>query len=204
MSRHQATFNFIPGQEEIALSVGSTITIVCARKDVTIPPNTEMHVEASFARVSVNHVVTVEPFDHSKQGFAVANSVSKVKVDALSIVRVANPTNQPIRLSRGQPLADATIVDSNSFFSTPDKPFMNRSNNLSSDIGQLYINLNLSSAERASVLNVINQHQDAFGWVQNDFGRTNLIEHSIELNTNEPIKIAPYKTQAFKQRVIDE
>ena len=42
------------------------------------------------------------------------------------------------------------------------------------------------------------------GWTSSDLGRTDLVEHSIKLTSDKPIKIAAYNTQPHKQKVNEE
>lgn len=175
-------------------------TVLCtALNNVSIPPSSEMHIRVSFPRASINRIVSIEPFDHSRQGFAIANSVSKVQKDSQTIARVVNPTNQLVKVRKGQHLAHAVVIDS---------PISSTQNNsrveIDKQIKQLNINSNLNDNVRKSVVDVIRNHLDDFSWSPNDIGHTNLVEHTIQLTADKPIKKPPYKTQPLKQKIIKE
>lgn len=196
---HRASITFAPGEEKIVFTEQPSTCVCFNTKSIIVPPNTEIHIDALFAHHLSNQDVIIEPFDHSKQGFIVANSINKVRSDKRSIVRVVNPTDKRIHLRRGQALAHATTLEH-----TPIEHVPNTDKDHEVPIDHLNINPNLSIAERESVLQVIREYKDAFGWTSNNFGRTDLVEHSIELTTHKPTKIAAYKTQPEKQRIIDE
>lgn len=201
--RHQISLNYELNNEKIDIPVQPPSSICIIANTTTIPANKELHVVVSCTRTTANQVVSIEPFDHSRQGFIVANSVNTVRNDARTFVRVANPSNHPIQLRRGQRLAQVTPIDTNST-SAPVDTRPNQATNLNDHLAQLKINPKLSSNDKQSVLEVIRRHQNAFGWTSNDLGRTDLVEHSIQLTSDKPIKIAGYKTQPHKQKVIEE
>lgn len=200
--QNQLTIDFSSNNEKIVVTAQTPSTVCVATSSINIPPNAEMHIETSLARVTLNRVVTVEPFDHSKQGFVVANSVNGVRADGRSIVRVINPTNHSVRVHQGQPLALATPFDPNRLPITVARS--DQASDLEDHLSQLNVNQNLNTQDRESVLEVIRRYANAFGWTPSDFGRTDLVEHHIQLTTNRPIKAAAYKTQPHKQHVIDE
>lgn len=202
--RHnQIALDYSIKNEKITITAQPQSYTCAVVNSVTIPPNSEMHIIVSCTRATTNRLVIVEPFDHSRQGFVVANSVNTVRNDARSLVRVANPSSNPIRLRQGQSLARITPTDLYSTTS-PVANHQGLTSDLDKLISQLKVNPNLNNIDRESVLKVIRQHSNAFGWTPNDFGRTDLVEHSIQLTTDRPIKIASYKTQPHKQRIIED
>lgn len=198
--RHQATIDFSDGNEEIRFRNDQFPIAACkARNNSTIPPYSVLNIKATSSKVFINRVITIEPFDHSKQGFAIANSVNTVDHDGSIMVQIANPTGKTIRIHRGQRLAHALVVDK-----IPNSPSTSESNEEKEHFAKLNINDKLSEKERASVIDVIRRHVKAFSWDKNDLGLTSLVEHTVELTTGDPVKSAPYKTQPQKQQIIDQ
>lgn len=196
--RHQAVIDY--GNEEIRFRPGSSPLAQCkAFKNTVIPPYSVTNIKATLSRMSVNRVVTIEPFDHTKQGFAIANSVNKVDSKGNSFIQIANPSGKSIRIHRGQPLAHASVVQLSDSSSSSDIIL-----NIETQLDSLNINKNLDDGQRASVLDVVRRYKHVFSWNKNDLGLTNMAEHTIDLTTDIPVKSAPYKTQPAKQKIIDD
>ena len=49
----------------------------------------------------------------------------------------------------------------------------------------------VTETERNSARTFLQQYQDVFALKSTDLGRTNLVEHEIEVGTNRPIKLPP-------------
>lgn len=198
--QHQATLDFSAGHEQIRFRPTISNLISCrASRRTTIPPYSVVNIETTLSRMLVNQVVTIEPYDHSKQGFAIANSVNKIDPRGRTLVQVANPSGKAIHVHRGQQLAHASSLSD-----TTNSPASTSIIDIEEHIKKLNVNEKLDASERDAVLNVVRQFQHVFSWDKSDLGLTNLVEHTIDLTTDNPVKSAPYKTQPAKQKIIDE
>lgn len=99
-----------------------------------------------------------------------------------SIVRVANLSNNAIRIRQGQPIAHVTIINDNSKSSIATQK---HSPDLDNQLAQIKINPSLPAKDKESVLDVIRRHRNVFSWTSNDLVRTDLVEHSIQLTTDK-------------------
>lgn len=64
------------------------------------------------------------------------------------------------------------------------------------------INQELDDESKTSINNLLAEYQDVFAWTPAQMGRTNLVEHSIELTNDKPIHLPPYRVSHAEKEII--
>lgn len=71
-------------------------------------------------------------------------------------------------------------------------------------IERLSINANLNLEQKQALATLLEKFKSAFSQTESDRGKTDLVEHTIRLNTAEPIKQAPNRVPPQKRAIIQQ
>ena len=129
----------------------------------------------------------------TKTGLIVARTLVRTGNDEIP-VRIFNPSPSNKVLRKGTHLGTITVVDEGEVETVPNYTTVD-SDNLPEHLREL---LERSKEElpdqyHQDVANLLTEFQDVFSQGDNDIGRTNLVEHSINTGTHNPIKQRPRK-----------
>ncbi|KAL6466207.1 hypothetical protein MHYP_G00263400 [Metynnis hypsauchen] len=197
---HDTTVPFAPMQHLIPVQCAAITA-----SPVTVPPLSEMvitvSVNSSTTKLpcSTSYVGIVEPQPPSTSALAVARTLTTVR-DGQGLVRVVNPTSDPVSLAGGCPLGQVfsvsgrshdkyTLVSAVSTCSTPrgPAPTVDLSNTC------------LTPDEIPHLESLLRDFGDVFSSHPYDYGRTDLVHHCIDTGAEKPIKLRPYRASPATQ-----
>lgn len=198
ITRHEASLSYLRNKEQIRFPTHNYATCFCkTTDDEIIPPNSQRHITVFTNQCYRDKTVVINPFDHSKQGFVVANSLNRVDNTMHTTIRLINPTDESITIPKNQCLGEVSVYRSKTIRINSTNSSKNKSHNFN-------INTRLRNRDKTSVLNVLKKYINAFGWSDADFGRTNVTKHEINLNTDKHFKLPAYKVPQFKEAIISD
>lgn len=175
----------------------SAVTIA----QVTIPPLSEVVVPISVKDKGVANLF----IDTLGLTLGVARTLTTVQ-KGRAIVRVVNPTNEQVSLDAGCPLGQIFSVTGNAHDEYALVSAVTSSEALRghpmSDVhledGQL------NADEQVELKSLLKEFSDIFSVHSHDYGKTNLITHSINTGNAAPIKLRPYRTSPATQAVLQQ
>ena len=62
----------------------------------------------------------------------------------------------------------------------------------------------ISPGERVAMMNVFQEFQDVFALKSTELGRTNLVEHEIDVGTNSPMRLPPRRIPLHKVSAVEQ
>lgn len=68
-------------------------------------------------------------------------------------------------------------------------------------VNDLYVTLN--QTERESIMKVLNKFRKVFAFNDNELGRTNLVDHSIDTGDSKPIHLRPYRIPHSQRKLLE-
>lgn len=177
---------------------------------VTVPPMSEMAVPISvkdngIANSCANtYVGVLEPQPPQVVTLGVARTLTSVQ-KGRGIARIINPTNEPVSLNTGCPLGQLFSIvgnahDEYSLVSvvTADTETVHPRPNVHLE------DAHLNAAEQAQLKSLLTEFADIFSAHSYDYGKTDLITHSINTGDASPIKLRPYRTSPAIQTVLQQ
>ena len=175
------------------------VVSVVANEEVVIPPWSETLLPIPLCHDSFTSIP-----NHTDGVFSPHNELPVIPACTLSTViddsipvRVANPTSSPVTLYPGMPLGEfhpllgrqgeqycATLSQSSS--NSPSRSSLPQSIDLSST--------SLTPCERSQAASLLHEYADIFSQYTDDYGRTNLVKHTIPTDNSPPIRQRAYRT----------
>lgn len=70
-------------------------------------------------------------------------------------------------------------------------------------VNDLYVTENLDQTERESIMKVLNKFRKVFAFNDNELGRTNLVDHSIDTGDSKPIHLRPYRIPHSQRKLLE-
>ncbi|KAL7880767.1 hypothetical protein SRHO_G00030210 [Serrasalmus rhombeus] len=185
-----------------------------AASPVTVPPLSEMVIAVSIncgntkVACAESYVGIVEPPPPSTSALAIARTLTTVH-DGQGLVRVVNPSPEPVSLAGGCPLGQVfslsgrpqeeyTLVSvaATSSASSCPTPAVDLSHTC------------LTPSEIPQLETLLKDFADVFSSHPYDYGRTDLTHHAIDTGDAKPIKLRPYRaspaTQVLLQQEVDK
>ncbi|PIK43002.1 Retrovirus-related Pol polyprotein from transposon [Apostichopus japonicus] len=169
---------------------------------LVIPPESECNLLArihtsEFQMLPEGTNVLIEP---ANNGVFIARVVTTVR-QGLAPILVMNISDEPCVLEPGMVLGECFSLtgDQDNCFSIVDDEILgSHSVNTSSSVDQpITFDLSksrLSETERKQAQNLLQEFSDVFSANSTDFGRTNLVTHSIKTDSSTPIKQRAYRS----------
>ncbi|KAL7838997.1 hypothetical protein SRHO_G00256550 [Serrasalmus rhombeus] len=178
-----------------------------AASPVTVPPLSEMVITVSIncgntkVACAESYVGIVEPHPPSTSALAIARTLTTVH-DGQGLVRVVNPSPEPVSLAGGCPLGQVfslsgrpqeeyTLVSvaATSSASSCPTPAVDLSHTC------------LTPSELPQLETLLKDFADVFSSHPYDYGRTNLTHHAIDTGDAKPIKLRPYRASPATQHL---
>ncbi len=177
---------------------------------VTVPPMSEMTISVSI-RVGVvanpftdSFVGIVEPQSPQAASLGIARTLTTIQ-NGKGIVRVVNPTGQPVSLGAGCPVGQFFSITGK----TQDEYALVSAVNTSADDTHavqdvLLADTCLNSDQTSSLKDLLAEFSDIFSSHPYDYGKTDLLTHSINTGNAAPIKLRPYRTSPATQNILQQ
>jgi hypothetical protein len=200
LNNYKANLQFGQGKESLFLEQTPTTVYARSIRSFQIKPNLEGHIEVELPSYLNNKDVLISPFDHSKQQFAIAYTVHRVHNNRI-YVRYVNPSNRNITIAKFQPLAEVSTLTGHTIVNQNVTQTIQDPSNI---IEKLSINKNLDPVKKEQLTELLAKYITAFSQSESDLGRTDLVQHSIRLNNDQPIKHAPYRVPPQKREIIQQ
>jgi transposase InsO family protein len=160
----------------------------------------EGHIEIEVPKSFNGQHVLVQPIDHSNQQFTIASSVHRVDKNRI-YVRYINVSNNRIKISKRQKLAEVSLLGQHDIIDDPlDVNIYSTSTDPTKKA--LKIDPGLTEEQRSVLIELLDKYKAAFSQSPDDRGRTDLVEHRIRLNTDQPLKQPPYRVPPAKRDII--
>ena len=192
-------------------------------------PGTEQVIEAKLENGFEHNTGTPAILEESKElrGKSEINVARSLVIpkDGLTLVRVANFSDRPIRLRADLPVAEYHPVSSGDGRVVPlepDRDSTSASHPSCSAIdrpgvkgeqpkkdekwrSELQSNLEgLSEDQTAQFLSLVTEYEDIFAKDSSDLGTSGLLEHAIDTGDCKPIKQPPRRVPPYQREVIDQ
>ena len=172
---------------------------VQARHASRIPPQTELVIQARLNRVWVHGAGCIET-TQAAPGVVVASSLHRPNGQLLPI-RVMNYSDHPVTIPAGKRIAVCTAVQAieSLDMATPAIPDKNWE-----DIVCRWCE-GLDQEGSVKARNLLSKHHAVFSREKFDLGRTDVVQHDINLNTGaRPIKQRPYRHGPVQEEEIEK
>ena len=223
---HYDTGTFVVGHTEIPIRYCKVTPSVCRiflSEDIQVEPGTEQVFEAKLENGYDQNTGTPGILEESKElrGKSEINIARSLVIprDGLTIVRVANFSDRPIRLRSDFPVAEyhpissvdgcAVSMEADPDFTSAfhpscsviDRPDVEEEQWKSSLQGNLE---GLSEAQRGQFLSPVTEYEDIFAKSSSDLGKSGLLEYAIGTGDSKPVKQPPRRIPPYKREVIDQ
>ena len=226
------TGTFVVGHTEIPIRYCKVTPSVCKiflSDDIEVEPGTEQVIEAKLENGYDRNTGSPGILEESrelrrKSEINVARSLV-IPRDGLTMVRVANFSDRPIRLRSDLPVAEyhpISSVDgravsmetdpditsaSHPSCSVIDRPVVNDEQPMKDEKWKSSLQGNLeglSEDQRGQFVSLVTEYEDIFAKDSSDLGKTGLLEHTIDTGDCKPVKQPPRRVPPYKREVIDQ
>ena len=229
---HYDTGTFVVGHTEIPIRYCKVTPSVCKiflNDDIQVEPGTEQVIEAKLENGYDRNTGTPGILEESRElrGKSEINVARSLVVprDGLTIVRVANFSDRPIRLRPDFPVAEfhpISSVDGRVVSMETDPDFTSTSHPSCSLIDSSVVkdeqpmedekwksllqgNLEgLSEDQRRQFSSLVTEYEDIFSKDSSDLGKSGLLEHAIDTGDCKPVKQPPRRVPPYQREVIDK
>jgi hypothetical protein len=160
-------------------------------EELIIEPNSERLVRLETKVANLNATVLFERGNLTPKGTIWSNSVSRLNEDGSIVVSVINTTSQEVKLDKDAIIGEITDVDEADIIDMDEAIEVMDEIGEKDDEGKLD-SLNygdLSDREKGQMKELVKRYLDAFNWNDKSIIKpTPLVEHTIELENEHPIK----------------
>lgn len=177
---------------------------------VTVPPMSEMVIPISVKDNGIanpftdTYVGILEPQPPPVVTLGVARTLTSVQ-KGRGMVRVVNPTNEQVSLDAGCPLGQLFSVTGNRYDEYALVSAVTASTEDVRPMPEVHLeDTQLNTEEQAQLKSLLTEFADIFSSHSHDYGKTNLITHSINTGDAAPIKLRPYRTSPATQAVLQQ
>ena len=226
------TGTFVVGNTEIPIRYCRVTPSVCRIflcDDIQVEPGTEQVVEAKLENGFEHNTGTPGILEESRElrGKSEINIARSLVIprDGLTLVRVANFSDRPLRLradllvaeyhpfSSGagrvvplEPNEDSTSA-SRPFCAVIDRPGARGEQPMKDEKwrSELQSNLEgLSEDQTAQFLSLVKEYEDIFAKDSSDLGKSGLLGHAIDTGDCKPVKQPPRRVPPYQREIIDQ
>ena len=172
--------------------------------DVIVEPRCAALLKASLGSYgSLGDTQMVEPFQNVLSEEGVLSCCSLQRIDGLVKIPVVNAGGTPVLLKAGQRIGKIRPVEVK-----PERNIAQLSSNRYSSCDQLPERLGrilencseeLTQEQLKELTSVMIKYQDTFAKDDDDLGRTNMVQHTIDTGTARPIKQGPRRLPMLKR-----
>ncbi len=177
---------------------------------VTVPPMSEMVIPISVKDNGVanpftdTYVGILEPQPPPVVALGVARTLTSVQ-KGRGMIRVVNPTNDQVSLDAGCPLGQLFSVTGNTHDEYALVSAVTTPTEAVHPMPEVHLeDTQLNADEQAQLKSLVTEFADIFSSHSHDYGKTNLITHSINTGDAAPIKLRPYRTSPATQAVLQQ
>ncbi len=177
---------------------------------VTVPPMSEMVIPISVKDNGVANPFTdmyvgiLEPQPPPVVSLGVARTLTSVQ-KGRGMVRVVNPTNDQVSLDAGCPLGQLFSVTGNTHDEYALVSAVTTPTEAVHPMPEVHLeDTQLNADKQAQLKSLLTEFADIFSSHSHDYGKTNLITHSINTGDAAPKKLRPYRTSPATQAVLQQ
>lgn len=219
LTKHQATVNLpqatvqlynteVPfSQPQSLIPVQVAAVTISA---VTVPPMSEMAIPISvlgsmaLATPSDPYVGLLEPHVSPTTNLALARTLTAIE-NGKGIIRVVNPTHDPVLLDGGCPVGQVFAVMGRPHDEYALVSSVTVKDNPGDPTPVVSVGDACTSSEQQSQLKqLILEFADIFSAHAHDYGQTTLVKHKINTGDAEPIKLRPYRASPATQAILQQ
>ena len=120
-----------------------------------------------------------------RHNVSMSNCVCKVVKDKIP-VRIANHNMEPVKLYPGEKLGTIMLITPNEIITNEQMPMKVK------PLEKIKDN-HLDQIQKTKLAKLLNRYEIVLAQNDNDVGKTNVVKHTIPLETNKPIKQKPYR-----------
>ena len=179
-------------------------------KEQTIEPNSEKLIRLETKATNLNATVLFERGNLLPKGTIWSNSVSRLNEDGSIVVSVINTTSQEVKLDKDAVVGEITDVGEADIIDMDEAIEVMDEIGEKDDEGKLD-SLNygdLSDREKGQMKELVKRYLDTFNWNDKSIIKpTPLVEHTIELENEHPIKTkqcrVPHKLRGELDQQVD-
>lgn len=196
----QQTVRLLEGQKRFANARGEVGKAwITDRQPILLLPNSEQVVwcKAKMGLGGQDYEAIIESCDvDGCQPFAIARTLAKVQHGKVA-VRVMNPHNHPVRLTKRCPVAKLTLVNFQDIMeelvATALQGAVSQVSVVNADTRQWWEEIQIGDSDtpvekRDGVLQIVRRNAKAFSQHPADFGTAESVYHHISTGTSPPIK----------------
>ncbi|XP_071139789.1 uncharacterized protein [Mytilus edulis] len=185
-------------------------------RQVSIPANSEMIIEASKRDSFVDGFGIIEPLEWVKsQGLLVAKSL--VDVENTIYLAIMNLNSKSVKLKQGEQIAHLMKIEQVFDEDNSESQTDSKSNDISEQVNTLKdielpehlksmldkVSSDLKDEEKQKLSSLIHEYKYIFVGPDGSLGRTDRVKHYIDTCNAKPVKISPRRV-ALKQRDVLE
>ncbi|VDI77114.1 Hypothetical predicted protein [Mytilus galloprovincialis] len=185
-------------------------------RQVSIPANSEMIIEASKRDSFVDGIGIIEPLEWVKsKGLLVAKSL--VDTENTIYLAIMNLNSKSVKLKQGEQIAHLMTIEQVFDEDNVESQTDSKSNDISEQVNTLKdvdmpehlksmldkVSSDLKDEEKQKLSSLIHEYKDIFVGPDGSLGRTDRVKHYIDTGDAKPVKISPRRV-ALKQRDVLE
>lgn len=194
--------DFILGQEE---QVNQTLYTVMS---TIIPAKSECMVQVKTRRGSkhVIGVITSGPKNRLPTGVLIARTLTKFHREK-TWIRIMNLQETPVTLQRNLSIAAVETIESARTMSFEDiTPQVVSNNEVPQHLAEMCDKSsgNLDEIQKLSMKQLLKDFPEVFSKGPDDFGKTTLVHHNIDVGDSRPLKMPPRRIPLAKRKVAAE
>ncbi|XP_057191395.1 uncharacterized protein LOC130555303 [Triplophysa rosa] len=202
---YNTSVSFLSPQSLIPVQ-SSAVTVA----QVTVPPMSEMVVPVSVKENGIanpctdTYVGILEPQPPQVVTLGVARTLTSVH-KSRGIARVVNLTNEPVALDAGCPLGQLYSIVGNAHDEYALVSAITADAETVCPVPDVHLeDTQLKAVEQSQLKSLLTEFADIFSGHSHDYGKTDLIRHSINTGDAAPIKLRPYRTSPATQAVLQQ
>ena len=237
LERHNATID--TGSKVVSINGGTTVVALLqsmgkdglarAKYNTIIPPRTQSIIPVRISKIQSGSIALLEPVSSLQSKRNLMGAKCTVIANRVSNFLALNPTNSPIHLQAGCPVAIASIVQTDDITmfdedpnatkptihdnihtphseyvlsakpDTRDHEYIKIAKELDIDLD----NADLTEDQKHDILTLVGKNRDVFAKSISELGRTNLHYHRIETGDALPIKQRFYRHSPVARDEVD-
>ncbi|CAC5414061.1 unnamed protein product [Mytilus coruscus] len=185
-------------------------------RQVSIPANREMIIEASKRDSFLDDIGIIEPLDWVKsKGLLVAKSL--VDTENTIYLAIMNLNSKSVKLKQGEQIAHLMTIEQVFDEDNTESQIDSKSDDISEQVNTLKdidmpehlksmldkVSSDLKDEEKQKLSSLIHEYEDIFVGPDGSLGRTDRVKHYIDTSDAKPVKISPRRV-ALKQRDVLE
>ena len=220
LTNNDATVNF--GSSSTLTLQNTTVPLVgktcyaTVTNTTRLPPQSVCFLSVSLPQQATSHPgILLEGLDitHFNDHVHVTAGFDKPQSNAAHTCRIVNDSDIPVYLPAGTPVASIQPVDTDDISNITEdlteailSCYTAHNNAAKADIKddiEFQVSQTLTPSQQQELLRLLSNSRSVFATSTAELGRTNLVEHSIEMQVDKPITQKPYRMSPQNKKHLD-